>query len=380
VFFGDLRANAYALDATNGRLIWTRRLDEHPLAAITGTMSYHDGRIFVPVQGLNEEVQGGRPDYECCTFRGSVSSLDATTGTVLWKTYTIGERKSRGKNSAGTPLWGPAGGGVWSSPTIDLKRGVLYVGTGNGYADPPQPMTDAVLALDIDTGKVRWSHQALANDNWTLGCNRNNEGNPNCPNMLGPDLDFAASPALVTVGGRDLLVLPQKSGVAHALDPDKRGESVWEYRFGPGSGRGGQWGGAVDGRNFYVGATKSGTVVALDLATGKPRWEHPAEPLLCGAASNACAASQGAAVTVIPGAVLSGSLDGGLRAYSTADGTVLWQFDSNRTFDTVNGVEAHGGSLDAAGPTVADGLLIVTAGYGGTVSMPGNVLLVFGLE
>ena len=380
VFFGDLRGNAYAVDATSGRSIWIRQLDAHPLAAITGTIAYHDGRIFVPVQGLNEEVQGGRPDYECCTFRGSLSALDASTGDLVWKTYTIDERQSRGTNAAGTPLWGPAGGGIWSSPTIDVRRGALYVSTGNGYADPPQPMTDAVIALDIDGGRVRWSRQFIANDNWTLGCGPTNATNPNCPGTLGPDHDFAASPALVTVAGRDLLVLPQKSGVAYALDPDQEGELVWEHRFGRGSGRGGQWGSAVDERQAYFASSAEGGVTAIDLASGEPVWHRPAEPLLCGAPSNACSAGQGAAVTVIPGAVLSGSLDGGLRAYATTDGKLLWQFDTNREFTTINGVAAHGGSMDAAGPTVAGGLLFVNSGYGGIVSRPGNVLLVFGLD
>jgi polyvinyl alcohol dehydrogenase (cytochrome) len=331
---------------------------------------------------VNEEVQGGRPEYECCTFRGSLSSLDADTGNSVWKTYTIAEKQTRGKNAAGTPLWGPAGGGIWSSPTIDAERGSVYVSTGNGYADPPQPLTDAVIALDLSTGRVRWSRQFTANDNWTLGCGRTNETNPNCPGTLGPDFDFAASPALVTVDGRDLLVLPQKSGMLYALDADRQGEPVWEYRFGRGSGRGGQWGSAVDGRNAYVGVTDftAGGIVAVDLATGRRVWERPGEPLLCGVLTRACSPAQGAAVTAIPGAVLSGSLDGGLRAYSAETGELLWQFDTNRAFTTVNGVAATGGSMDAAGPTVAAGLLIVNSGYGGISSMPGNVLLVFGVE
>ena len=229
---------------------------------------------------------------------------------------------------------------------------------------------------------MRWSRQFTANDNWTLGCGRTNQSNPNCPGTLGPDFDFAASPALVTVRGRDLLVLPQKSGVLYALDADKGGELVWEYRFGPGSGRGGQWGSAVDERHAYVGATDytAGGIAAVDLATGRRVWHRPAEPLLCGTLTRACSPGQGAAVTAIPGAVLSGSLDGGLRAYAADDGELLWQFDTNRAFTTVNGVAAKGGSMDAAGPTVAGGLLIVNAGYGGIASMPGNVLLVFGVE
>jgi polyvinyl alcohol dehydrogenase (cytochrome) len=382
VYFGDLRANAYAVDVTTGRLLWSRRLDEHPLAAITGTVAYHDGRVFIPVQGLNEEVQGGRPEYECCTFRGSLSALDANTGAPIWKTYMIEEKRSRGTNAAGTALWGPAGGGIWSSPTIDAKRGAVYVSTGNGYADPPQPMTDAVIGLDMATGRVRWSRQFTVNDNWTLGCGRTNETNPNCPAALGPDFDFAASPALIAVDGRDLLVLPQKSGMLYALDADKEGELVWEHRFGGGSGRGGQWGSAVDGRNAYVGITDftAGGIVAVDLATGRRAWHRPAETLLCGALTRACSPAQGAAVTAIPGAVLSGSLDGGLRAYAAEDGALLWQFDTNRAFTTVNGIVANGGSMDGAGATVAGGLLIVNSGYGGIVSTPGNVLLVFGVE
>ena len=384
VFFGDLKANAYAVDATSGRLVWMRKVDEHPYAAITGTLVYHGGRVFVPVQGLNEEVQGGRPQYECCTFRGSVASLDAGSGKIIWKTYTVGEKQSRGTNAAGKPQWGPAGGGVWSAPTVDVRRGLVYVGTGNGYADPAQPMTDAVVALDLASGKVRWFRQLIQNDTWALGCRAKNPDNPNCPDTLGPDFDFSASAALVKAGGRDLLVLPQKSGMAYALDPDKQGAPVWQFRFGPGSGRGGQWGGATDGRQAYFAANgngpSAGGIVAVDLLNGERAWQRPAEPLLCGKPSRECSGAQGAAVTALPGAVLSGSQDGGIRAYAAEDGKLLWQFDTNREFATVNGVKARGGSMDGSGPIIAGGLLFVNSGYGGTAGRSGNVLLVFGVD
>jgi polyvinyl alcohol dehydrogenase (cytochrome) len=385
VFFGDLQANAYAVDAASGQSIWTRKVDEHPFAAITGGMTYNAGRVYVPVQGLNEEVQGGRPQYECCTFRGSVAALDATSGTVVWKTYTVAEKRSRGTNASGTPQWGPAGGGIWSAPTIDVRRGAVYVSTGNSYADPPQPMTDAVIALDLQSGAVRWFHQLTADDIWTLGCRARNPDNPNCPGTLGPDHDFSASPSLATIGGRSLLVLPQKSGMTYALDPDERGALVWQHRIGQGSGRGGQWGGALDDRQAYFGVgdgttSTPGGMVAVNLATGERVWHVPAEKPLCGAPSRDCSAAQGAAVTAIPGAVFSGSYDGGLRAYAADDGTLLWQFDTNREFTTVNGVKANGGSMDGPGPIVAGRLLFVNSGYGGIVGRPGNVMLVFGVD
>ena len=385
LLFGDLRANAYALDASSGQVIWVRKVDDHPYAAITGALTYYSGRVFVPVQGLNEEVQGGRPEYECCTFRGSVSALDVGTGALVWKTYMVGEKQQRGTNTRGKRQWGPAGGGIWSAPTIDPRRGAVYVSTGNGYADPPQPMTDAVVALDLQSGKVRWVRQLMANDSWTLGCRATNADNPNCPATLGPDFDFSASPALATIDGRDLLVLPQKSGMTYALDPDKQGALVWQHRIGQGSGRGGQWGGAVDDRYAYFGVGDSttnapGGMVAVKLATGERVWHAPPEKTLCGTPGRDCNAAQGAAVTAIPGAVLSGSYDGGLRAYAADDGSLLWQFDTNREFVTVNGVKANGGSMDGPGPSVAGGLLFVNSGYGGIAGRPGNVLLVFGVE
>jgi polyvinyl alcohol dehydrogenase (cytochrome) len=385
LFFGDLRANAYALDASTGQVLWVRQVDDHPYAAITGGLTYYAGRVFVPVQGLNEEVQGGRPEYECCTFRGSVSALDAGTGAVAWKTYMVGEKQPRGANARGKRQWGPAGGGIWSSPTIDPRRGAVYVSTGNSYADPPQPMTDAVVALDLETGHVRWANQLTANDAWTLGCRATNRDNPNCPATLGPDHDFSASPALTTINGRDLLVLPQKSGMTYALDPQKQGAVVWQHRIGQGSGRGGQYGGAVDDRYAYFGVGDSttnapGGMVAVELATGKRAWHTPPAKTLCGAPGRDCNAAQGAAVTAIPGAVLSGSYDGGVRAYAADDGSLLWQFDTNREFTTVNGVKANGGSMDGPGPIVAGGLLFVNSGYGGIAGRPGNVLLVFGVE
>jgi len=173
--------------------------------------------------------------------------------------------------------------------------------------------------------------------------------------------------------------------MAYALDPDKQGALVWQHRFGQGSGRGGQWGGAIDDRQAYFGVADSttstpGGMVAVKLATGERVWHMPAEKPLCGTPGRNCSASQGAAVTTIPGAVLSVSYDGGLRAYAADDGTVLWQFDTNREFTTVNGVKANSGSMDGPGPIVAGGWLFVNSGYGGIVGKPGNVLLVFGVD
>jgi polyvinyl alcohol dehydrogenase (cytochrome) len=385
IYFQDLLTNAYAIDATTGQQIWVKRAEENPAGKGTGAPTLHDGVLYVPVSGVNEENTGSRPASGCCTFRGSVTAINVDTGAVLWKSYMITEEpKSRGKNAAGTELFGPAGAGIWAAPTIDTKRGLIYVGTGNGYADPPTKTSDAVVALDLKTGKMKWASQVLPGDNWILGCGA--VANPNCPEKVGPDFDFSASPMIATqANGKDLLVIPQKSGMTYALDPDKEGAIVWEYRAGRGSAVGGVWGGAVDQQNAYFGVSDYNTPApgglhAVSLATGQRVWmTPPAVPKLCGAERN-CSSAQSAALTVIPGVLFSESADGGVRAYNTRDGAVIWLFDTNKEFQTVNGVQAKGGSMDAAGAVVSGGMLFVTSGVGGLVGRPGNVVLAFGLE
>lgn len=383
VYFGDRRANAYAVDAETGREVWVRKVDTHPSASLTGSPTVYRGRVFVPVQGIGEEGQAARGEYACCTFRGSVSALDASTGTLLWKTYTVPESRARARNKSGVQMYGPAGGGIWSAPTIDPRRGLVYIATGNGYAEPAQPTTDAVMALDIRSGEVRWVRQLLANDIWVMGCDKHNTDNPACPPELGPDYDFSASPVLTRVGSAERLVLPQKSGMAFALDPAHEGRLVWRYRIGQGSGLGGQWGAAIEGGSAYFGVADlltqtPGGVHAVRLIDGARVWHDPPPKPLC-AEHLGCSVGQGAALTAIPGAVLSGALDGGLRAYSTRDGSLLWSFDCNRDFTTVNGVKAHGGGIDGPGPIVAGGMLYANCGNGGLVGLPGNVLVAFEL-
>ena len=384
VIVGDSRATLHALDAGTGSTLWTVKIDEHASAGITGAPVVHDGRVFVGVQGLGEEGRGASGGNSCCTFRGSLSAVDVNTGQVLWKTYTIDEPRPRAKNAAGVQMYGPAGGAIWSAPSIDVKRGLVYVATGNGYADPPQPMTDAVIAFDQKTGAVVWHHQTLPADQWAMGCQPENPDNPGCPAVMGPDYDFSATPILANDGRRDLVVVPQKSGFAFAFDPDDGGKLVWKTSFGEASGLGGQWGGTADSSHFYVGTNGfhgvPGGMTAIALATGEITWQAPPQPLACGAPRAGCGAGQGAAVTGIPGAVLSGSHDGALRAYATEDGKVIWQFDTNREFETVNGVKANGASMDGPGPIVAGGMLYLNSGYGGLVGRPGNVLLAFALE
>jgi polyvinyl alcohol dehydrogenase (cytochrome) len=386
LYFADGAANAYGVDANTGKQIWTRHVEEHPSARATGSPAYYDGRVYVPMAGLGEEAQGGRVTYECCTFRGSVTALDANTGAVIWKTYTIAEEpKKRGVTKEGTQAWGPAGGGIWSAPTIDARRRVLYVSTGNGYADPTQPTTDAVIAMDLDKGTIKWVNQPGVREVWMMGCQAKNPDNPRCPAEQGPDHDFSASPMLTKKSnGQDILIIQSKSGMAYAFDPDKNGAKVWEYRTSGGSGLGGQWGGAVDGKLAYFGVNGTlsptpGGMRAVKIDTGEEVWSKAPEPKLCGS-GRGCSGAQGGALTAVPGIVFSGSGDGGLRAYATDDGTLIWSFDTNKEFTTVNGVKANGSTMDGPGATVSDGMLFVNSGYGGIAGRPGNVLLAFGVE
>jgi polyvinyl alcohol dehydrogenase (cytochrome) len=390
IYFSDVQARAYALDAATGRELWSRKVDDHAAARGTGSPTLYAGKLFVPTSGVSEETAASMPDYECCTFRGSLTALDAATGKVVWKTYTVDVPKRRGTSTSGKPLWGPAGAPIWSAPTIDAKRGLVYAATGNAYADPAPPTSDAIVAFAIDTGRIRWINQIMP-DVWILGCDRQSGGgadaldNPNCPEDVGPDFDFSASPALVTLAdGRDMLVVTQKSGVGFMLDPARRGRKLWEYRWGRGSPVGGVWGATTDGVNAYFGVADQltpapGGVHAVSLATGQRVWYTPPEPPVCGSGPG-CSAAQSAALTSIPGVVFSGGADGAVRAYSSADGQIVWTFDTNRDFETVNGVRADGGSIDGPGPVVAGGMLYVTAGNAGFVGTPGNVLLAFGLD
>jgi polyvinyl alcohol dehydrogenase (cytochrome) len=384
VYFSDGSATAYAVDATTGKEIWHRKVDDHPYARATGSVTLYQNRLYVPTAGVGEEGQGGSPKYECCTFRGSVTALDASTGAVIWKSYTITEApKPRTKNASGVQTWGPAGAGVWGAPTVDPARRAIYITTGNNYSGPVTTTSDAIIAMDMETGKIRWSFQPITNDVWTGGCRPTNPADSNCPETLGPDHDFSISP-LLTKGpnGRDVIIALQKSGMAYAVDPDK-GTKVWEYKTSEGSGMGGQWGIAADEAQVYFGVngprTAPGGMRATAIDTGKEVWSKPAPEKLCGTARG-CSAAQGAALTAIPGLVFSGSQDGGVRAYSTKDGSIVWTFDTNKEFETVNGVTANGGAIDGPGPVVADGMVYVTSGYVSLIGRPGNVLLAFGVD
>jgi polyvinyl alcohol dehydrogenase (cytochrome) len=388
IYFADAEARAYAVDADTGRRIWTRRIDNHPAARVTGSPTLYEGRLFVPTSGVSEETAAAMPDYECCTFRGAITALDAESGDLLWKSYTMPEPERRGTSATGAPLWGPAGAAIWSAPTVDAKRGVIYAATGNAYADPPQPTSNAIIAFDIDTGAIRWVNQVQPGDIWIMGCDEQTTGdpnagnNPNCPQNVGPDFDFSASPALTTMAdGRDVLVVTQKSGVGYALDPNNNGETIWEYRWGHGSPVGGVWGASTDGDVAYFAVADQftetpGGIHSVDLASGEREWFTAPEPPLCDS-GRGCSSAQSAALTAIPGAVFSGGADGGVRAYAKRNGRIIWSYDTNRSFDTVNGVEGHGGSIDGPGAVVADRMLFVTSGNGGIVGMPGNVLLAF---
>jgi polyvinyl alcohol dehydrogenase (cytochrome) len=379
-YVADQAGYVYALDAASGRQLWSTRVDDHPLVRLTGSPVLYRGRLYVPTSSYEE---GGRPPGAgCCTFRGSIVALDARIGDVIWKGFTIPEAPSLQRvYGDGTGVWGPSGGAIWSAPTIDVKRRAIYVAVGNAYSGPPPPTIDAIVAFDLGNGTIRWVRQMRPGDRDLFGCV---SGEVNCGDRPGPDFDFGASPALARLpNGRELIVAGQKSGVLYGLDPDRRGRIVWQYRAGGGSGLGGiQWGIAVDGERAYAPVAEiysemPGGLHAVNLLTGAREWYAPPRPPACGKPSRACSGAQFSAVTVIPGVVFSPSNDGAVRAYSTRDGSLIWEYDTNHEFQTLNGVRGRGGSMNGPAPVVAGGMLYVGSGYGTFGLRPGNVLLAF---
>jgi polyvinyl alcohol dehydrogenase (cytochrome) len=287
------------------------------------------------------------------------------------------------KTSIGTQLYGPSGSAIWSAVTVDPKRKLLYVATGDAYSHPDDGSSDAIIAFELKTGRRAWVRQVLKGDVWLTACAQQAAPkSETCPENMGPDFDFGANPILRRMkNGKDIIIAGQKSGIAWAFDPDKKGEILWQQRVGRGSSTGGvQFGPAADDQHGYFATSdqplgrEAGGLTALALATGEKVWSvRPGCP-----AEGACAPAQSAAVTVIPGVVFSGSLDGMMRAYATKDGALLWEYNSVRDYVTVNGVQGRGGMINGPGPVVANGLFFLNSGYaaiGGNA--PGNVLLAF---
>lgn len=378
VYFGDIKANVYMLDAGTGQEVWKVKVEDHPVAKITGAPMLYEDRLYVPVSSQEERAAGYSTVYPCCTFRGSVVALDATNGHTVWKTYPVQDPpKPTTKNSNGVQQYGPNGGAVWSTPTIDVKNHALYIGTGDAYTKPVSKNTDAIMALDLKTGKVIWSVQDTENDAWISGCGGEIKSE-NClsPAEIGPDFDFGASPILKTLpNGKRILVAGQKSGMVWGHDPDRDGTVVWKAQLVQKLALGMiTFGGAADDQNAYFGL-RTGGVAAVQMDTGAQKWFTPVTP-----PPGPGAKGENAALTAIPGAIFSGGWDGMLRAFSTTDGKLIWEYNMIRDYETVNHVPAKGGSMAAAGPTVAGGMLFVGSGYLFGAGTPGNALLVFSAQ
>jgi polyvinyl alcohol dehydrogenase (cytochrome) len=383
VFVDDNRGFVDALDAASGQILWSSDIQNGSPGSMLGAPILYEGRIYAPFGAVGEKASTA--EAECCTSRGGIAALDATTGKILWKSFTIAEEpKPTRLNAAGKQLFGPAGASVWSAPTIDPKRRLLYVTTGNDYAEPGSDASDAVIAFDLDTGARKWVSQVAKGDIWQVGCQK--DPGPNCASKQGNDTDFGMPAILSTLpGGKQVLVAGSKSGIVYAFDPDKQGEVLWQVRLTHGGSLGGLvFGAAAASGVVYVpigyGASDrdpTGGLVALDLRTGKILWSATPIVVPCAWGKNVCSPAQAAAVAAMPGIVFSGSADGHIRAYSMKDGRVVWDYGTGKGVQAVNGVMARGGPIGRSGQTVAGGMLYLNAGggYG-----QGDALLAFSVD
>ncbi len=398
--FGDYMGYVSAVNAETGEKLWSMRPDDHPASKMTGPPTLDmspGGHLYVGVASW-EEMPGMALEYGCCKFQGSVVAVDVNTGEKVWATYTFPNPAKRLRtNAAGTELWGPAGAAVWNAPTLDMEQRRVYATAGNCYIteffEPgefgyDQEACNAVFAFDMDTGERLWWTQLLATvyDRHGGGCGMTAEQiRINCPGFVnGPDDDPSGAPVLHTLDdGRRILIQGQESGRVTALDPDNEGAILWVAQAGDtmaASNAG--FGGGFNGEYYFKPmpfADGSGSISALRAEDGSRAWHTPIpqrtdceDP----ESTQTCHSGNWAAASVIEGAVLTGSRDGVMRSFSTEDGSILWEFDTLRDFDTINGVEGFGG----ASATIVDGMLYMGSGYVILGGAPGNVLLAFGLD
>ncbi len=392
--FGGMDGRLHMVDAATGERLWDRSLKLFPETIITGTPQLHEGVVYASISQF-EIMVGANPAHECCKSHGAVAAVAGETGEVLWVSHTMEDAKPVRDRGDGRMIWGPSGAPVWTSPAIDAKRGLLYVGTGEATSEPAHPHTDAILAMDLKTGDIRWAFQATANDIFLAGCRRRGERSPNCPPeySVERDVDFGASVIIAELAdGRELLLAGQKSSDVWALDPDADGEVVWHWNNGVGTANGGvHWGMAFDGEKVYApisdpGRPRPGFVpqpglYALDAGTGELLWEYRTASDCEGRQDRVryCEFQYGfsAATTVVGEAVVQGSLDGHLRVFDSSTGEILFSFDTVRDYQGINGVAGQGGAIDNASIIAANGMLLVSSGYGMFGQAPGNVLLAF---
>jgi len=408
-YVGETNRTVHAFDAVSGRELWVSdELEKHPSSVLTGSPIVSGDKVFVPVSSI-EEASSMSKDYACCTFRGSLVALEARTGKTLWQTFTISEpaHPTARKNATGKTLSGPAGAAVWAAPSVDVKRGLVYIVSGDSYTDDDTDGDDSVFAIDMATGKIRWHNQVTQHDNFVMGCGPK-ATTGNCPTPMGPDYDFGSTPILFkAASGEDVLLAGQKSGIVYGFNPST-GKMLWKTQVGVGSALGGvEWGMAADDKRLYVpisditllfrfgGGTGSGPaakagIYGLDPLTGKILWSTPSPVAPCHYAADkdktsTCVRAQSAAPAAIPGVVFSGTLDGWFRAYDSKTGEILWAYSTTaQTYDTVNGVKGQpGGGLDGMGPVVANGMVYVMSGFNGAARVGSNgvnVLLAFGKD
>jgi polyvinyl alcohol dehydrogenase (cytochrome) len=389
--FTDSGGMVHTVDAKTGELIWIASGQaSNNQGMLTGTPVIHEDKIIVPVSGSGV-ITGGNPNYECCENHGAVTALNVHTGEKLWEYHTMPAAEYTGQlSSTGVKQRGPSGAPIWTTPTIDAKRGQVYVTTGENTSHPTTNTSDAIIALDIETGEANWVFQALENDMWNFGCSARG---PNCiilEDTNSVDFDFGGPAILVGTDEGELLIAGQKSGDLWALNPET-GALVWNQRVGEGTALGGNhWGIATDSERAFMTINDPGGMngnsrpglYSYFVGTGEPSWFYEAQPECNDQRSERlrrCESLYGFSATPlsVDGAVITGGLDGRLFVFNSGSGELIFQFDTVKDYETVNGVEGYGGSIDSHSIAAGSGMVFVGSGYGQFRQVPGNVLLAF---
>jgi polyvinyl alcohol dehydrogenase (cytochrome) len=389
--FGDQDGSVHSLNAETGEANWVvsgQATDNQ--AMITGTPVIVGEKVIVPLSGSGV-ITGGNPNYECCENHGAVTALSMAKGEKLWEYHTMPSAEYNGMvSSTGVKQRGPSGAPIWTTPTIDAKRGQVIVTTGENTSHPTTGTSDAIIALDLETGEEKWVFQALENDMWNFACSANG---PNCiilADTNSVDFDFGGPAILIESDGRELLVAGQKSGDLWALDPDT-GAVVWNQRVGEGTALGGNhWGIATDFERAFMTINDPENILengqaglySFFLGSGEPSWSYKVSPECNDQRSRRlrrCESLFGFSATPlsVDGAVITAGLDGRLFVFDSQTGEVIFKYDTVQDYNTVNGVEGYGGSIDSHSIAAGSGMVFVGSGYGSFRQVAGNVLLAF---